>query len=304
MLRIAVFYDGNYLLQVSNYYNYYHPRRTRLSIQGLHAWIRLKAGELMEDDPSTCLITAAHYFRNRVTALHVDDVARLAAERSFSDILITAGITAHFIPVRSVHEDRGAEVWLAMEAFDRARSQEFDLMVLLAGDSCYVPLVRKVQALGIPVMLLGWEVQGVGEGERRWTVKVSGELMREACYGVPMETVIPDHADPVPQEIEDLFVPLKPVSSDEGGGEWNPGPDDEDDDEGEIEGESVRGFILRLKEGYGFIERDPNNAFFHYSDVRGIEFNELFEGMEVDYILVEGGGRDGGDVARRVRPVR
>ncbi len=301
MLRIAVFYDGNYLLQVSNFYNYYHPRRTRLSVQGLHSWIRLKAGEVMEQDPGGCVITGAHYFRHRVTAVQIDDAAKLLAERSFGDILMSAGIVAHFIPVRSVHDERGTEVWLAMEALDRARNQEFDLMVLFAGDSSYVPLVRKVQGSGIPVMLLGWDVQAVGDDDRRWSVRVSGDLMRECCYGIPMETLIPPDDRPASAEIDDLFVPPKPAADESVNGRRQ---DESAVDEEEIEGEDVRGMILRLKEGYGFIERDPNNAFFHYTDVVDAAFNELYEGMEVDYILVEGGGRDGGDVARKVRPAR
>ncbi len=39
-LRVGVFYDGNYLLHASNYYNYIHGRRNRLSINGLHSFIR------------------------------------------------------------------------------------------------------------------------------------------------------------------------------------------------------------------------------------------------------------------------
>ena len=40
MIKIGVFYDGNYFLHVSNYYNYDHPRQRRLSITGLHKFIK------------------------------------------------------------------------------------------------------------------------------------------------------------------------------------------------------------------------------------------------------------------------
>ena len=42
-LRLGVFYDGNFLLHASNYYNYIHPLHTRLSISGLHDFIRTRA---------------------------------------------------------------------------------------------------------------------------------------------------------------------------------------------------------------------------------------------------------------------
>jgi hypothetical protein len=40
LARIGVFYDGNFFSHVSNYYNYSHPRKARLSIDGLHAFIQ------------------------------------------------------------------------------------------------------------------------------------------------------------------------------------------------------------------------------------------------------------------------
>lgn len=43
--RIGVFYDGNFLLHASNYYNYIHPERRRLSLNGLHRFIRHRVAE-------------------------------------------------------------------------------------------------------------------------------------------------------------------------------------------------------------------------------------------------------------------
>jgi hypothetical protein len=40
VVKIGVFYDGNYFLHVSNYYNYFHPKRRRISISGLHNFIK------------------------------------------------------------------------------------------------------------------------------------------------------------------------------------------------------------------------------------------------------------------------
>ena len=43
--RIGVFYDGNFLLHASNYYNYIHPVKRRLSLGGLHSFIRHRVAE-------------------------------------------------------------------------------------------------------------------------------------------------------------------------------------------------------------------------------------------------------------------
>lgn len=32
LIRIGIFYDGNFFSVVSNYYNYHHPRKARISI--------------------------------------------------------------------------------------------------------------------------------------------------------------------------------------------------------------------------------------------------------------------------------
>ena len=38
LLRIGVFYDGQYFYHVSNYYAYQHERKSRISISGLHKY--------------------------------------------------------------------------------------------------------------------------------------------------------------------------------------------------------------------------------------------------------------------------
>ena len=40
LVRIGIFYDGYYFYKVSNYYKYEHDRRSRISIAGLHDFIR------------------------------------------------------------------------------------------------------------------------------------------------------------------------------------------------------------------------------------------------------------------------
>jgi len=66
--KIGVFYDGNYFLHVSNYYKYSHEKKNRLSLSGLHRFIRNKTAELCGVDEHLCHIVDAHYFRGRVNA--------------------------------------------------------------------------------------------------------------------------------------------------------------------------------------------------------------------------------------------
>ena len=66
--RIGVFYDGNYFLHVSNYYNYFHQRRKRINIAGLHDFIRNFVAKEEEVPVRFCQVIEAHYFRGRISA--------------------------------------------------------------------------------------------------------------------------------------------------------------------------------------------------------------------------------------------
>ena len=65
LVRIGVFYDGNYFLHVSNYYNYVHSRQSRISISGLHNFIRHYVAQEEGIEAQYCQIVDAHYFRSR-----------------------------------------------------------------------------------------------------------------------------------------------------------------------------------------------------------------------------------------------
>lgn len=63
LLRIGIFYDGNYFYHVSNYYCYGHPRKSRLSIPGIHEFIKKYIALQENINPKFCQIVDCHYFR-------------------------------------------------------------------------------------------------------------------------------------------------------------------------------------------------------------------------------------------------
>ena len=50
VLRIGIFYDGYYFYKISNYYKYEHERKSRISISGLHEFIRNEVATLTDMD--------------------------------------------------------------------------------------------------------------------------------------------------------------------------------------------------------------------------------------------------------------
>lgn len=285
LTRIGVFYDGNYFLHVSNYYAYHHERRSRISIAGLHEFVRNRIAEEENKDVHLCQIVDAHYFRGRLSAQEASaEGNRLYYDRLFDDILMMEGVTTHYLPVRTVQgyrQERGIDVWMALEAFELALHKEFDLVVLIASDSDFVPLVRKLHTLGVKVMLLGWDYEFFDEEGRRRSTVTSQSLLEEVTYPVPMHNFIEDDDQDAPFLVSQLFVERKKNLT----GADTPVPVMDIDIDAE-EGEVKTSTIFSMKDGYGFITYpQTNNLFFHFSFLVDTDFNDLREGDAVEFTI-------------------
>ena len=77
LIRVGVFYDGNYFLKISDYYYFQHERKARISLEGLHEYIRHQVAEEEDVDVRLARITDAHFFRGRLSATEARDKDRL-----------------------------------------------------------------------------------------------------------------------------------------------------------------------------------------------------------------------------------
>lgn len=298
LIRIGVFYDGNYFYHVSNYYNYVHERKSRVSISGLHEFIKQKVTELEGDgsSPRQAQIVDAHYFRGRLSAREASQKGsqQLYFDRVFDDVLMSKSITTHYLPLRyqgGYREEKGIDVWLALEAFELAFYKRFNVVVLIAADGDYMPLVRKLNTLGVRVMVLYWDFEYMEEDGRRRTTRTSQELIEEVSYPIAMHELIDSRMTQNTLIINNLFIPsgMKPQKT----------YYDRVEDDGDIKSST----ILVLKNGYGFIKYPPNNLFFHYSNMaEGTDFNGLSVDDNVQFRLVKNENDE--DVAVDIRVVR
>lgn len=297
LLRVGVFYDGNFFYHVSNYYSYAHRRRARISIDGLHRFIRHRVSAAYNTDTRLCQIVDAHYFRGRLSAAEASSREKLIYhERFFDDILVSSGVTSHYLPLRSYggrYQEKGIDVWLALEAYELAVYKQFNVVVLIAGDGDYVPLVRKLNTLGVRVMVLGWDFDTVNDYGKQFSTRTSHDLLEETTHPIAMHDVIDDPSNQDDPVINGLFVHSREYTNDT--------IDDESDSEEEAidvypeesaayerddvsaEGERQVGEIYVLKEGFGFIGSPPDGTFFHYSDLTNCDFNDLRHGDRLAY---------------------
>lgn len=290
--RIGLYYDGNYFFQASNFYAYGHHKRKRISISGLHEFVRQQVAAFEKAEPENCMVCDAHYFRVRPGASEASQRGDLLFwDRAFDDILSAAGVTTHYIPSKLGQDgqraERDTDIWLALEAYQNARVMKLDYAVLLVGDADYLPLVSKLNSLGTKVILLGWEIEYTNENNNRIHAKASQELMDAVNYPLEMNKIIDDFKYPLADYVSGLFVsnePKKPVKREE---------------ESADPGEDKIGTILNLRNGFGFIKYPPNNVFFHFSNVMNCDFQDLHSGDTVVFDLEK--SDEGQDIAKNVR---
>jgi cold shock CspA family protein/uncharacterized LabA/DUF88 family protein len=286
--KVGVFYDGSYFLYVSNYYNWFHEKKSRISISGLHEFIQHQVAQEEDVDPRYTRITDAHYFRARLNANDAQSRGnQLYYDRVFDDILLQENVTLHYMSLRNAPTGRlekSMDTWLALEAYEMTLMRQFDYLVLVASDSDYVPLVRKIEALGVPVILLSWDFEYMNDDGQRIVTRTSQELINEAAIPLAMHDIIENSIQEPNGLTEKLFVPRTPEKT-------LSRPLSLDDLEME-EGAVHVSEIQNLKSGYGFINFDPANLFFHYSSLENVDFNDLQVGDRVKFTL---GTNDRGD---------
>ncbi len=293
LIRIGVFYDGNYFLHVSNYYNYFHARRKRLNIAGLHEFIRNLIAREEDVDAKYCQVIEAHYFRGRISAQEASQRGnQLYNDRVFDDILMSEGVVTHYLPIRTrggKKDDKGIDVWLALEAFEQTFYKHFNVVVLITSDGDYVPLIRKLNSIGSKVMVLSWDFDYTDDMGREVVTRTSQDLIREVSFPVAMHEVINHGLKNNDKLIVNLF------SQQDYGQPKQQQPTETEDDS------IKRGAAMNMNNGYGFVQFPPNNLFFHYLDVVEGDFNEIHDGDIVEFTVEK--NDKGQDVAKNVKKI-
>ena len=335
--RIGVFYDGNFFSHVSDYYRYHHERRARISMQGLHDLLCDEIGKHDQTDSRFCQIVEAHYFRGRFPAEASERHGALLGERKFEDALIKAGVTPHFLLIPShdngagnarVPREKGIDVWLALEAFERA--EHLEVVVLITGDGDFVKLVHKLNTRGTRSVVTVWDFE---LDDERTGTRTAQSLIDAVTYPIMMHAVITDRARRSDPLVERLFIPSSTQAGDQAGRVGQPAEPGRGEHEHTpaVEGRSstttdrvadyqpstrnegaeplrsdlprLQGTVVSLPydKSYGFIRPDSggDNRFFHSSEVMDGGFSALTHGDRVTFTPATN-WRDGRPIATEV----
>ncbi len=222
MLRIALFIDGTFFSKVNTYYRYYHERQSNINFSGLSEFIREEVANQENVQKQYCQIVESHWFRGRFSTTQLEKrfpdnqerLKQMTNERKVDDLFMYQGIVQHVYPIqvnpKTGHaNEKGIDVWLSLEAYELAVQKGFDVMVLIAGDTDYVPLIRKVNGLGTRVMVLGWDFEyetnnSIGKTYSNIT-RTSQALIEECSYPIAMHEKIDERKNKFSSAINGIF---------------------------------------------------------------------------------------------------
>jgi cold shock CspA family protein len=192
-------------------------------------------------------------------------------------------VVTHYMPLKyDKHTGRavekGIDVWLALEAYELAIYKRFDILVLIACDGDYVPLVRKINTVGSQVMLLSWDFKYEDENNNPRETRTSQSLLEEVSYYVPMQERIDSRTSSSDPLVNNLLIQPKEGSKPTRFATFNENGFED------VPSGLKESTILSVNKGFGFIEdRTINNVYFHFSSLENIDFNDLKPGMKVKY---------------------
>lgn len=176
-VSIAVFFDGGYLAKVNEAIE--EQYLVRINFRKLFEFLKKRIAIVYKLDYDDCHIVESHYFRGRFRADDAEVNDLLYSERRFEDTLIENDVIFHYKHLRTIegkeHQviEKGIDVWFALEAYEQALQQKFDVVVLMTGDADHEMLVKKLKTIKTRVVLLTWDT-----GAKSSTAKL---LREEAC---------------------------------------------------------------------------------------------------------------------------
>ncbi|MDR0479232.1 MAG: NYN domain-containing protein [Burkholderiaceae bacterium] len=167
--RLGIFYDGSYFDSVSLYYKHQHPKKSGIRLgDGFNNFIRHQIAEHKNCNIKNVELVESHFFQGWLPSADTS-VDRQLYQFQKSGILINNDIKLHHLPM-GVNGEKGIDVLLALECFEIAVvKNHLNTVCLVAGDSDFVPLVRKLREHDVQVMVLGWNFSYTYEGKEHIT---------------------------------------------------------------------------------------------------------------------------------------
>ena len=186
LCRIGVFYDGSYFTYARRFF-YFECKLGWLEFRPFHGlvenFVRLK-----EQGYTHYRVVYASWFQG-MFSVHDAEERQLKSERQLYQDLMHAGVEPKFMPMpQSGHNEKGADVALAIDAMQIGLEGKIDIAVLVSGDGDFVPLVRALMKQGIRAMAAYFEYE---QGEHKSFI--NERLMNVCNYAMNVNEIEHDN---------------------------------------------------------------------------------------------------------------
>lgn len=190
--KIAIFYDGQFLNLISNYYYFNSDLRGKIWMSAMQDLIREEISKIEGIPSSLCRLVDTQLFRGRHSAPAAQNREMLFSDRMFEDNCTRAGILNNY-RIFKYHDDsfeeKGIDVWLALTAYEQTLRNQYDYVVLFAGDADFEPLVDRLACLGTQVVIPKWDFLYQNDGQER-VIRTSNRLLRKASHVINLAHII------------------------------------------------------------------------------------------------------------------
>ena len=187
IFSIGLFIDGGYYNKIKE------GLGKPVNLHNLIQYVQLAISRKFNLDKSRCIVTESHYFQGRFRA-EDSSIYVNSQKRFFEDEFIEEDVIFHYKHIHKiggVNQEKGIDVWFALESYELAQYRDFDFVVLLTGDADHEMLARKIKSLKKQVVLLTWNVATNNS--------TSPALKEEATFHIDLERLA--QANPYVKEI-------------------------------------------------------------------------------------------------------
>ena len=185
MIKIGLFIDGEFLNHASLHYRHNTNIGKYISVSKFKSFVEELYKKLSKTKDRTRIIDA-HYFRGRHTAEESRDNNKLYGDRKMDEELNDSGIISHYHPIVRGRE-KGVDVHFALTAYEHTIDKKLDVVIVITGDGDYVPLIEKLNNLGVDTMVVGWTWFNNDDPSK--TICTSQDLMNAAIYSSKISNI-------------------------------------------------------------------------------------------------------------------
>jgi uncharacterized LabA/DUF88 family protein len=175
--NFSVFFDGYYFYKI---YNHYLTQKTVFNIEKFIEFVRYEISKYLRISMDQCEVSDVHFY--------IGGVADTYGQKQLEKALVNARLgnnihRSRLIPTKDGEKEKGVDGRLMLDAYKSAVAKKYDVLVLIAGDADFVPLVDDITELNIPVFLVCWD-------EKATKTAAAADLINSVTHALPMNEIL------------------------------------------------------------------------------------------------------------------